>query len=103
MIEYHRVKKNRRPIGVLVAIPVNDTEVRYGYSLCNKHDVFSKDKGKTIALSRAKNIAPNSIVGEVPHTLRKHLADFSKRAAHYYQDRVVPQLVYANHELFVVS
>ncbi|MCB0627919.1 MAG: hypothetical protein KDC43_29340 [Saprospiraceae bacterium] len=94
MLEYHRNKK-RVPVGVLVSL-IKDGEVRFGWSLCNKKDTFSKSKGKMIAERRAEKHSIDELIShdKVPQTLRNHLAEFSLRAHNYYQDKDVPHIDY---------
>lgn len=81
LIQYVRDKRNQ-PIGTLMAVKVNPTLVKIGYSLCNtsEGDHVSKEKGKLIAYNRA--LSDKAIT--VPETLKKTMDKFILRAGNYF-------------------
>lgn len=73
-------KRRGKPFAAIVALKGDDGEVKYGWSHCCKHDVFSKSQAINVALSRiAKNRHP-SMTNEIGHALVK----FAVRAEHYF-------------------
>ena len=48
------IRKNKTPIGVMVAIKTADG-FRFGYSLCNRKDKFNKEMALKIAFGRAES------------------------------------------------
>jgi len=80
--------KGRR-VGVVMAFPGNDGEVRYGYSLCNMKsgDCFNRDFGLNLAESRGMTVnelAKRTLLNEIPATVRRDLGKMVIRAESYY-------------------
>lgn len=68
-------KGNRRPVGLVMGSVSSDGTIVLGWSLCDKHDAFSKEKARFIADGRMKTgynyFDPRdySISGNIPHSL----------------------------------
>lgn len=83
-----RVEKIRgKKIGVVVAIG----DGILGWSLCNSKDEFDKEKGLSIALSRAHYAGSLSIRGreelyqKVPFSMEKLFSKMSERSSRYFK------------------
>jgi len=80
-------KPERLKKGLMVAIPVDEEEVKLGWSLCafTKGDGFNNERAFEIAVSRAlgDSRAP------VPDSMQKKFIRFAERARKYYQTQVV--------------
>ncbi len=86
--------------GVLIAVPVGDSEYSIGYSVINPEDVvsdpvqiiadssktlekvFDHKKGLRIAVSRAESKAP---MNDMPYVIDEKITDFIKRCDNYYR------------------
>ena len=76
LVQYLR-KENRVPVGVVVAL---DKE-HFGWSLCNKHDIFDRKLGLKIATNRA-------MIGshvQIPFTLEEVYFNVYQRAQKYFK------------------
>lgn len=77
------------PVGVLVAdlVPNEDgqtSDVRIGWSLCNRKDVFDRRMGLGLAARRmSKNRHEN-----IPDSMKDELAKFKERCARYFKQPV---------------
>lgn len=88
--EYIRDEQTRNPIGIAVAVRIND-EVFYGFSICNRVDRFDKQLGLNIALSRAHSDEFKLPLSErYQHLINKHFSSLEHRALQYFAD-VNPQ------------
>ena len=86
---YIRNRKNHR-IGVLYACVSPDKEVVFGWSLCNKKDVFNSYTGTTLAYERCMandRYAKKNVRTILPHTVRNapELKRFLQKVARYYK------------------
>jgi len=83
LIKY--IRKGKKKKGVVVAVPVNEDKVKFGWSMCHRRDKFDKDFGKKIAIERA--LCNRSITA--PKSIKKDLEGFIARATRYYKDKSV--------------
>jgi hypothetical protein len=85
--------EQRKPHGVAVAIMNEDGSARFGYSLCNPFDQFSKKLGTEIAVRRALHPKTTDDSGLLPiePERRSIVADtytsLSERVAEHFQYR----------------
>jgi hypothetical protein len=75
------IRKNKTPIGVMVAIKTADG-FRFGYSLCNRKDKFNKEMALKIAFGRAESHENYEVV---PHVIAKNHDEFIDRCNRYYK------------------
>ncbi len=84
--EYIRDEKNQNPIGIAVAVRIND-EIFYGFSICNKLDRFDKQRGLDIALRRAHADEYSLPLSARYQTLiDERYTSLENRAMKYFQD-----------------
>jgi len=97
MIQYVRKGDNTK-IGMMVSGVNEDGEVCFGWSLCNKLDVFSKKKAFEIASGRALSNhridePAYHILDEIPLTVIGQMHIFINRMLRYYSNNVFTILV----------
>lgn len=75
--------KNRRIVGVFTTSCIDKDTVGVGWALCNRNDIFDKEKGLSIAKGRAfkKSLAP------IPTSITANYIKFMNRCRRYYQDK----------------
>lgn len=78
------IRKNKTPIGVMVAIKTIDG-FRFGYSLCNRKDKFNKEMALKIAFGRAES---HENYESIPHIIAKNYDEFIDRCNRYYKIKV---------------
>ena len=85
--EYIRNSRGEKR-GVVVAIGKNDSSgrayVRIGWSLCNKKDIFDKERGMSIACGRAIKSKTNEFCIGIPHTAINPIGKMVERAIRYF-------------------
>lgn len=69
------------PIGLLVAVKTVESDgkpmIRFGWSLCDRRDEFSRPEANRRAMDRVRT---DLVVEDLPHAVRKALKDFEARA-----------------------
>lgn len=87
VVEGKKVKA--APVGVLLADAVPNADgisfdIKVGWSLCNKHDTFSREAGLSLAARRMiKNRCDN-----VPDSMKDELKKFQERCERYFKQPV---------------
>ena len=88
LVQYIKFKGERR--GVIMAAPINDHEVRIGWSwtATNRNDKFDKEEGKRIAFLRCCQGTPKGY--HLPYHFPMGLLDrMSGRALRYFKNHRV--------------
>jgi hypothetical protein len=85
-ILFKRIRNNKgNPKGVLIAMPINDTEVGIGWSLSSSKDNFDLSMGKRIAEGRTSAFEPE----KMPHSIRVDFNKFAQRCERYFKGHTV--------------
>jgi hypothetical protein len=83
IIRYHR-KENNRPTGVVVVLRDNNGDVKFGWSSCQKGDVFDKEIALDIARARAMKGNNRPIPTDISDVVRYN--GFMERCESYFKE-----------------
>lgn len=80
---WERVRdRKRRPVGIICARRISETEICFGYSLCNDVDEFNFVTGMKMAIGRLDTMLNDE---DIPVTIKRVFMKFVRRFSNYFQ------------------